>query len=156
MGQHGELSQWADRLGVTVRPAPKALRREQPAPDLSHPAMAVNLDACIQCNRCVRACREGAGQRRDRLRAARATARSFRPRRPHGRKHLRGLRRMRAGLPHGRAQPQDAHRLAKVDRKVDSVCPFCGVGCLITYNVRDEKSSAWKAATARPTRAACA
>jgi formate dehydrogenase major subunit len=26
-----------------------------------------------------------------------------------------------------------------VDRKVDSVCPFCGVGCLITYNVRDEK-----------------
>ncbi len=26
--------------------------------DLSHPAMAVNLDACIQCTRCVRACRE--------------------------------------------------------------------------------------------------
>ena len=32
--------------------------RAQPAPDLSHPAMAVNLDACIQCTRCVRACRE--------------------------------------------------------------------------------------------------
>ena len=29
-----------------------------PAPDRSHPAMAVNLDACIQCNLCVRACRE--------------------------------------------------------------------------------------------------
>ncbi len=28
------------------------------APDRSHPAMAVNLDACIQCNLCVRACRE--------------------------------------------------------------------------------------------------
>ncbi|MBW8465511.1 2Fe-2S iron-sulfur cluster-binding protein, partial [Acidovorax sp.] len=52
IGQHGELSAWADRLGVTVRPALQALRREQPAPDLSHPAMAVNLDACIQCNRC--------------------------------------------------------------------------------------------------------
>lgn len=26
-----------------------------------------------------------------------------------------------------------------VDRKVDSVCPFCGVGCQITYNVKDEK-----------------
>src|SRR5271154_1109709 len=29
-----------------------------PAPDRSHVAMAVNLDACIQCNLCVRACRE--------------------------------------------------------------------------------------------------
>ena len=57
MGQHGELSQWADRLGVSVRPALKALRREQPARP-EPPAMAVNLDACIQCNRCVRACRE--------------------------------------------------------------------------------------------------
>ena len=55
---HGELSDWAARTGVTVRPALRALRREQPAADLSHPAMAVNLDACIQCNRCVRACRE--------------------------------------------------------------------------------------------------
>ncbi|NBT56896.1 MAG: formate dehydrogenase subunit alpha, partial [Betaproteobacteria bacterium] len=56
--QHGELSDWAARLDVTVRPELKALRRDQPAADLSHPAMAVNLDACIQCNRCVRACRE--------------------------------------------------------------------------------------------------
>ena len=29
-----------------------------PAPDRSHPAMAVNLDACIHCNLCGRACRE--------------------------------------------------------------------------------------------------
>ena len=48
LGQHGELSQWADRLGVSVRPALKALRREQPAPDLSHPAMAVNLVWCLK------------------------------------------------------------------------------------------------------------
>ncbi len=33
-------------------------RDEQPAPDRSHAAMAVNLDACIHCNLCVRACRE--------------------------------------------------------------------------------------------------
>src|SRR5215472_13442262 len=33
-------------------------RRAAPVPDRSHPAMAVNLDACIQCNLCVRACRE--------------------------------------------------------------------------------------------------
>src|SRR6516162_6985540 len=45
----------ADRQGVTTSRFP---RRAAPAPDRSHPAMAVNLDACIQCNLCVRACRE--------------------------------------------------------------------------------------------------
>ena len=50
-GQHGELSEWAERLDIEVRPELKALRREQPAHDVSHPAMAVNLDACIQCTR---------------------------------------------------------------------------------------------------------
>ena len=47
-GQHGELTQWASHMQVAVRPQLQALRREQPEPDLSHPAMAVNLDACIQ------------------------------------------------------------------------------------------------------------
>src|SRR3546814_730258 len=32
--------------------------RAAPADDGSHPGIAVNLDACIQCNLCVRACRE--------------------------------------------------------------------------------------------------
>ena len=50
-----ELAHWANELGVTrSRFAP----REQPATDNSHPAMTVNLDACIQCTRCVRACRD--------------------------------------------------------------------------------------------------
>ena len=55
---HGELSQWAEHHGVQVRPALAALQREAVPADLSHPAMAVNLDACIQCNRCQRACRD--------------------------------------------------------------------------------------------------
>jgi formate dehydrogenase major subunit len=50
-----ELTEWAHALGVQgSRFAP----RTQPAPDLSHPGMEVRLDACIQCTRCVRACRE--------------------------------------------------------------------------------------------------
>ena len=48
--------QWADRLEVERQPLPAAQRRRPP--DRSHPAMAVQLDACIQCNLCVRACRE--------------------------------------------------------------------------------------------------
>ena len=34
------------------------MRESLPSPDFSHPAMRVALDACIQCNLCVRACRE--------------------------------------------------------------------------------------------------
>src|SRR5258707_10437263 len=37
---------------------PKRDAVKVPEPDRSHVAMAVNLDACIQCNLCVRACRE--------------------------------------------------------------------------------------------------
>ena len=46
---------WADRMGIALSRYP---RRARPVPDRSHPAMAVNLDACIHCNLCVRACRE--------------------------------------------------------------------------------------------------
>src|SRR5436309_1191057 len=50
-----ELNFWVDKMQVgKARFAP----RESPAADFSHPAIAVNLDACIQCTRCVRACRE--------------------------------------------------------------------------------------------------
>ena len=30
-------------------------------------------------------------------------------------------------------------RTVYADRKVDSLCPFCGVGCQVTYEVKDEK-----------------
>jgi formate dehydrogenase major subunit len=50
-----ELTVWADALGVTTSRFPA---REQPMHDLSHPGIEVRLDACIQCTRCVRACRE--------------------------------------------------------------------------------------------------
>src|SRR3990172_7947273 len=46
---------WADAMNIG---SSRFGKRHQPAPDRSHPAMAVNLDACIQCNLCVRACRE--------------------------------------------------------------------------------------------------
>ncbi|HPO21049.1 MAG TPA: 2Fe-2S iron-sulfur cluster-binding protein, partial [Rubrivivax sp.] len=44
-----ELDHWSAKLGVG---APRFAPRVPPAADLSHPAIAVNLDACIQCNRC--------------------------------------------------------------------------------------------------------
>ena len=50
-----ELMLWARQLGVST---PRFEMRDQPAPDFSHPAIEVRLEACIQCTRCVRACRE--------------------------------------------------------------------------------------------------
>ncbi|MCZ6882088.1 MAG: 2Fe-2S iron-sulfur cluster-binding protein, partial [Gammaproteobacteria bacterium] len=46
-----ELVQWANKLEVRE---PRFKPRHQPAADLSHPAIAVNLDACIQYTRCLR------------------------------------------------------------------------------------------------------
>ena len=53
-----ELHLWAEELGIEAGRFPT---RRQPPADASHPAMLVRLDACIQCTRCVRACREVQG-----------------------------------------------------------------------------------------------
>ncbi|MBY0436737.1 MAG: (2Fe-2S)-binding protein, partial [Burkholderiales bacterium] len=50
-----ELDQWARKLDMGL---PRFSARPKVEADLSHPGIAVNLDACIQCTRCVRACRE--------------------------------------------------------------------------------------------------
>ena len=138
--QHGELSDWAQRMDVHVRPELKALRREQPATDMSHPAMAVNLDACIQCNRCVRACREE--QVNDVIGYAMRGAHSeivFDLHDPMGTSTCVACGECVQACPTGALMPKTHVGNQVVDKKVDSVCPFCGVGCLLTYNVKDNK-----------------
>ncbi len=138
--QHGELSDWASRLDVTVRPELKALCREQPKADMSHPAMAVNLDACIQCNRCVRACREE--QVNDVIGYALRGAHSeivFDLKDPMGDSTCVACGECVQACPTGALMPKTQIGSQIVDKKVDSVCPFCGVGCLLTYNVKDNK-----------------
>ena len=136
--QHGELSDWASRLDVTVRPELKALRREQPKADISHPAMAVNLDACIQCNRCVRACREE--QVNDVIGYAMRGSHSeivFDLGDAMGESTCVACGECVQACPTGALMPKTQIGSQIVDKKVDSVCPFCGVGCLLTYNVKD-------------------
>ncbi|MDI1338244.1 formate dehydrogenase subunit alpha [Polaromonas sp.] len=135
--QHGELSDWAARMDVTVRPELKALRREQPKADVSHPAMAVNLDACIQCKRCVTACREE--QVNDVIGYAMRGSHSeivFDLDDPMGDSTCVACGECVQACPTGALMPKTRIGSQIVDKKVDSVCPFCGVGCLITYNVR--------------------
>ena len=139
-GQHGELSLWADKLAVQVRPELKAVRREQPKADISHPAMDVNLDACIQCNRCVRACREE--QVNDVIGYAHSGAHSaivFDLEDSMGDSTCVACGECVQACPTGALMPKTQVGTQVVDKKVDSVCPFCGVGCLVTYNVKDNK-----------------
>ena len=137
-GQHGELSDWSSKMNVTVRPELQALRREQPACDVSHPAMAVNLDACIQCNRCVRACREE--QVNDVIGYAHRGAQSqivFDLQDSMGTSTCVACGECVQACPTGALMPKSQMGSQVVDKKVDSVCPFCGVGCLLTYKVKD-------------------
>ena len=53
--RNSRLWRWADELGVSGSRYPARAGIEH---DASHPAMCVRLDACIQCNLCLRACRE--------------------------------------------------------------------------------------------------
>ena len=139
-GQHGELSDWAHQLGVAVRPELQALRRQQPSSDVSHPAMAVNLDACIQCKRCVTACRDE--QVNDVIGYAHRGSSSqivFDLQDNMGSSTCVACGECVQACPTGALMPKSQVGSQVVDQKVDSVCPFCGVGCLLTYNIKHNK-----------------
>ena len=134
-----ELAQWANKLEVTT---PRFKPRQQPKADLSHPAIAVNLDACIQCTRCVRACRET--QVNDVIGLARRGHHAeivFDLGDPMGESSCVACGECVAACPTGALSNATGAHLIEADRKVDSVCPYCGVGCLLTYHVKDDKIS---------------
>ena len=129
---------WADRLGVSGSRFPA---RPPPAPDLSHPAMAVNLDACINCTLCVRACREVQANDVIGMAARGADARIvFDFDDPMGDSTCVACGECVQACPTGALLPTAiASEDASVDRTVDSICPYCGVGCQLAYHVKDDK-----------------
>ena len=133
---------WADRMGVATS---RFGKRHVPSCDRSHPAMAVNLDACIQCNLCVRACREvqvndvigmagrGHGER---------IVFDFDD--PMGASTCVACGECVQACPTGALMPsslvdKNNVRTEFPDRQVDSVCPYCGVGCQLTYHIKNNK-----------------
>src|ERR1700674_53205 len=136
------LWQWADKLEVSDSRFP---RRPPAAPDRSHPAMAVQLDACIHCNLCVRACREV--QVNDVIGMA---GRGWHEKivfdfdDPMGNSTCVACGECVQACPTGALMPATLVDAANVrtgfpDREVDSVCPYCGVGCQLTYKIPDDK-----------------
>ena len=135
---------WVADMGI--EPTSRYPSAERPAADYSHAAIAVNLDACINCGLCVRACREV--QSNDVIGMAY---------RGHG---ARVVFDFDVGLAEStcvacgecvQACPTGAlmeaslldkatgKRIAYEDRQVDTLCPYCGVGCQTTAYVKDDR-----------------
>jgi formate dehydrogenase major subunit len=141
--------EWADRMDIAIGKFPE---RRKIAPDRSHPAMAVNLDACIHCNLCVRACREV--QVNDVIgMAGRGIGEKivFDFDDPMGNSTCVACGECVQACPTGALMPatlvtQDNVRTPAhyPDREVNSVCPYCGVGCQLTYQIKDDKLLAVK------------
>src|SRR5688572_27964294 len=133
---------WAEKVEVTESRFPAAERWDA---DPSHPAMRVNLDACIQCGLCVRACREV--QVNDVIGMAYRSHGSkivFDFDDPMGESTCVACGECVQACPTGALMPavmldENQTRVTYPDKKVDSLCPFCGVGCQVTYQVKDEK-----------------
>lgn len=135
--RHNEVDEWSAKLGVGK---PRFPSRGQVSADLSHPAIAVNLDACIQCTRCLRACRDeqvndviGLAFRGEHAKIV------FDMDDPMGVSTCVACGECVQACPTGALMPARGAALPVPDKQVDSVCPYCGVGCQLTYNVKDNK-----------------
>jgi len=134
--------QWADKLEVQSSRFPA---RESIAPDRSHPAMAVQLDACIQCGLCQRACREVQGN--DVIGMAMRGHHAkvvFDFDDAMGNSTCVGCGECVQACPTGALLPASLVDVAgagvvKADRQVDTLCPYCGVGCQLTLHIKDER-----------------
>ncbi|MGB7319163.1 MAG: formate dehydrogenase subunit alpha [Planktotalea sp.] len=136
----------ADANGIDVSRFPKMEEGCIPLLDNSHVAMSVNLDACIQCGLCVRACREvqvndvigmsGRGQN---------SYPTFDLADPMGDSTCVACGECVQACPTGALMPSTVVDDAQVgdskdfDSETESVCPFCGVGCKVSLKVKDNK-----------------
>ncbi|WP_150525297.1 formate dehydrogenase subunit alpha [Roseibium sediminis] len=134
---------WSDRVGVTES---RYAACGKPAQDISHPAIAVNLDACIACNLCERACREV--QVNDVIGMADRGSHTipvFDLMDPMGLSSCVACGECISACPTGALMEKSLlDEAAKVrtvyaEESIDSVCPFCGVGCLTSVKVKDGK-----------------
>ncbi|MGI9409870.1 MAG: formate dehydrogenase subunit alpha, partial [Hyphomicrobiaceae bacterium] len=134
---------WVDDMGIAAQS--RYPERDAVESDRTHAAIAVNLDACIHCNLCVRACRE--------VQANDVIGMAYRG---HGAKIVfdfdQGMGEstcvacgecvqacptgalMEAGLVDERNV-----RTEFEDRSVDTLCPYCGVGCQTRVHVKDNR-----------------
>ncbi len=146
---HDRSSHMWDMVALTGVGESRFPRLEEgriPLLDDSHVAMRVNLDACISCGLCVRACREVqvndvigmAGRGQD-------SYPTFDMADPMGASTCVACGECVQACPTGALMPatvlDEGQRgdSADFDREVESICPFCGVGCQISLKVKNDR-----------------
>lgn len=127
-----------DELGVP--------RHQGRGEDHSNPVISVDHDACILCDRCIRACDDIQGNdvmgRYGKGYDARI---AFDLNDPMGESSCVTCGECVAACPTGALTNKPIHgvpiRPREELRQVDTVCPYCGVGCALTFNVDDERDA---------------
>ncbi len=144
--KNSQLWHWADTLEISDSRYPE---KASCSADNSHTAIAVNMDACISCQLCMQGCRDVqvndviglAGRGAD-------TKIVFDFDDAMGESTCVSCGECVQACPTGALMPKTSVNEAgvgifepgeKPDRKVDSICPYCGVGCQISYNIKDDK-----------------
>ncbi|WP_282022393.1 formate dehydrogenase subunit alpha [Ruegeria faecimaris] len=117
-----------------------------PLLDDSHIAMRVNLDACINCNLCVRACRDVQVNDVIGMAGRGHTAQVvFDQNDPMGDSTCVACGECVQACPTGALMPatvldeKQQGDSKDYDSETESVCPFCGVGCKVSLKVKDGK-----------------
>jgi formate dehydrogenase major subunit len=140
-----ELLVLVRRYGVQQEetPVPRGLGRGE---DHSNPVISVNHDACILCDRCVRACDDVQGNDViGRVLKGSDTRIAFDLDDPMGESSCVTCGECVAACPTGALTNKPINdvpiRSREELRQVDTVCPYCGVGCALTFNVDDERDA---------------
>jgi formate dehydrogenase major subunit len=135
---------WIDAMGV--QPKGRIPVGQKPKSDTTHAAISVNLDACINCGLCVRACRDV--QANDVIGMAYRGAGSkvvFDFDKGMGDSTCVACGECVQVCPTGALMESNLldkasqTRVVKADRSVDTLCPYCGVGCQTTVHVKADK-----------------
>ena len=131
----GDFKKWLDDMKVGQSRFPES---RTPTTDQSHPAIAVDLGKCIHCQLCVQACRDIQGNDVIGMAArGRSSKIIFDMGDPMGASSCVACGECVQVCPTDALTP--ARNLATPDKSVDSVCPYCGVGCQLTFHVKDNQ-----------------
>ncbi len=136
-----ELLELAERYGKHGASLPNGSGRNK---DVSSKVIAVDHQACILCDRCIRACNDvQSNEVIGRSGKGYATKIAFDLDDPMGESSCVSCGECMAACPTG-ALVNKRITLPIVARSaleaIDSVCPYCGVGCALTYHVDKEKN----------------
>ena len=135
-----ELQKVANDLGISDHRYNNPKQHKGIPKDTSHAYMRMNLDHCINCGRCVRACDEIQGSF-----VLTMSGRGFESRITTDNNMLFGDSSCVSCGACAHTCPTDAisdifkSKSADVDKKVRTTCSYCGVGCNLEASIKDNK-----------------